>query len=125
MIDRPPSSAAAASTATCIASGSPTSTAYDGPPTSLAAAAAESASMSKTATCAPSSAIRRHVARPMPDPPPVTTARLPSSRPIGRLLSCLFGPLEPGRLVRHHHRLVELTDEQLLRHAQVERAVLA
>src|SRR2546430_678379 len=38
--------------------------------------------MSTTATRAPSSVMRRHVARPMPDPPPVTTARRLSRSPI-------------------------------------------
>src|SRR5690242_12672576 len=38
--------------------------------------------MSTTATVAPSSTIRRQVARPMPEPPPVTMPRCPSSSPI-------------------------------------------
>src|SRR3954453_7917139 len=51
---------------------------------SEATAAAASASRSRTATRAPSAAIRRHVPRPMPEPPPVTTARLPSKSPTAR-----------------------------------------
>ena len=45
--------------------------------------AAPSPLRSTTETVAPSSAIRRAVARPMPDAPPVITARCPSNRPMG------------------------------------------
>src|SRR5262249_19582637 len=40
--------------------------------------------MSTTATRAPSAANRRHVAAPIPEPPPVTNAALPSSSPMPR-----------------------------------------
>src|SRR5438270_13128293 len=59
-----------------------TSTAKEAPPNSDATAAAASPSRSTTATAAPPSAKRRQVARPIPEAPPVTTARLPSSIPI-------------------------------------------
>src|SRR5580658_5100791 len=124
MIESPPSSAAAASTAVRIASGSPTSTPYAGPPISPATVFADSSSTSKTATRAPSSAMRRQVARPMPDPPPVTTAHLPSSSPIARFLPVLGPPIQP-RWRLEDQRLVQLPYEQLLRHAQVQHAVLA
>jgi len=41
---------------------------------------------SETATRAPSRAIATAVARPMPDPPPVTNATFPSSMPVMRVL---------------------------------------
>src|SRR6185312_947740 len=119
MIERPPSCDAASSTAARTASTSPTSTSNPRPPISVATARAASPSRSNTATRAPSAAIRRHVARPMPDPPPVTTALLPSSSPI----------VTPDRAFHPRRRLedqwgLEPPDQQLLRHAQVQGAVL-
>ena len=78
----PPMAAAAASTAPDRASGSVTSATCAVPSISSATSWAASPLMSITATLAPSSAIRRAVARPMPEAPPVTTARRPSSSPI-------------------------------------------
>src|SRR4051794_7671442 len=49
-------------------------------PMSAATFSARSPSMSPTPTLAPSAASRRAVAAPMPDPPPVMTATLPSKR---------------------------------------------
>ena len=60
---------------------------------------AASPSMSSTATCAPSAAIRRAVARPIPDPPPVIAARCPSSIPIGAPL-LRDRIVEPGAATR-------------------------
>jgi hypothetical protein len=48
-------------------------------------AAPPSSSMSPTITVAPSAARRSAVARPIPDAPPVTTARLP----VNRLMSAM------------------------------------
>src|SRR5271166_1354066 len=84
MIESPPMVSAADRTASASASASVTSTTRAGPPISSAVARAPSASMSRTATVAPSSAMRRQVARPMPEAPPVTTAARPSSKPIRR-----------------------------------------
>src|SRR6516165_4333785 len=119
MIERPPNCAATSSTASRTASTSPTSTARPIPPISAATASAASPFTSKTATRAPSSAIRRQAARPIPDPPPVTIALLPSSRPI----VTLHRTLQPRRRLEDQRRL-ELPDQQLLRHAQVQGAVL-
>src|SRR4051812_2885092 len=49
-------------------------------PMSAATFSASSPLTSPTVTCAPSSASRRAVAAPIPDPPPVMTATLPSKR---------------------------------------------
>src|ERR1700677_5319467 len=126
MMERPPSSAAAESTASRNASGSPTSTPAATPPISSATALADSQLRSNTATRAPSSAMRRHVARPMPDPPPVTTALCPSSSPIVPSCRCRCRCVTVGPQGRRHlQRLVELPDQQFLRHAQVQGAVLA
>ena len=60
------------------------------PPSSVMARATRSASaprMSSTRTDAPSAAKSCAVASPMPDPPPVTIATLPSTRPIARTLA--------------------------------------
>src|ERR1700727_2562512 len=82
----PPIADAAWSTALCTASGSVTSTTWAVPSISAATALAEASSMSSTATVAPSFTIRRQVARPIPDPPPVTTALCPSRSPmVGQL----------------------------------------
>ena len=57
------------------ASKSVTSTAYAIPSIASATSSARSSSTSTTATRAPSAAMRRHVAAPIPDAPPVTNAR--------------------------------------------------
>src|SRR5450755_1022756 len=62
-------------------------------------AAPASSRTSATTTRAPSSAKRSQHARPMPLPPPVTTATLPSSRPVN-FSPCLLAEL--GRHVDHH-----------------------
>src|SRR6187549_1004710 len=54
-------------------------------PASAASAFPLASSRSPTATCAPSSRKRFTVASPIPEHPPVTTATLPSSLPMGRL----------------------------------------
>src|SRR5438132_2142615 len=77
----------ASSIAADSASKSVTSTAYARPSISFATASAWSAFTSSTATCAPSAAIRRHVSAPMPEPPPVTTARCPFRSPIGETVT--------------------------------------
>src|ERR1700733_5636623 len=121
MIESPPMSAAAASTAARNASGSPTSTPKAIPPISFATASADSPLRSSTATRAPSSAIRRQVARPIPDPPPVTTALRPSSSPIDP--SSWRVTVRPQRGL-DLQRFVKLPDQQFLRHAQMQGAVL-
>src|SRR5271154_2027687 len=122
MMESPPNADAAASTDCRSASGSPTSTPKAIPPTSSATAAADSSLTSNTATRAPSSAMRRQVARPMPDPPPVTTALWPSSSPTDTSRRCVtVRPLRSLGL----ERLVELPDQQFLGHAQVQSPVLA
>ena len=55
-------------------------TAMAGPPRSVARACTPSATMSTAMTLAPSAASRRAVARPTPEPAPVTIAVLPSNR---------------------------------------------
>src|SRR5580704_2084328 len=85
-IEMPPRRSAAVSTAARRASASVTSTVSATPSISLAVAWALAPSMSSTATVAPSAAKRRQAARPMPDPPPVTTARRPSRRPMSAFL---------------------------------------
>src|SRR5262245_60685256 len=117
---RPPSCSAAPVIAEVTASGSRTSTAKAMPPTSAATAAAPSASRSSTATDAPSSAKRRQVSAPMPDAPPVTTARCPSRTPtsvaaggvadlghdvLGEEDLQLVGVEEVGLVVPHQLRL--------------------
>src|SRR5450631_1139668 len=132
---RPPSAAAAASTTSFSPSGSPTSTVKPTPPISSATAWAASPSTSSTATCAPSAVIRRHVARPMPEPPPVTMARRPSRSPIAFPFVVLVASgrppsrsptslVRPGRSLEHQRHL-QLPDQQFLGHALVEDTVVA
>src|SRR5260221_13327572 len=54
-------------------------------PSSRTIVAPASSFRSATTTRAPSATKRRHVAAPMPEAPPVTTATFPSSRPMGAL----------------------------------------
>jgi hypothetical protein len=82
---RPPNDSTAVSTMRTTLGSSDTSTsattALPSPPATRSAA---DPSMSATTTDAPSCAISRAVASPMPLPAPVTIATLPSRRPIGR-----------------------------------------
>src|SRR5262245_43066872 len=83
----PPSSARVVSTRRCASASIPTSpaTASALPPTFVIASttsASGSGRRPKTTTRAPSAANSSAVARPMPVPPPVTMATLPSSPPI-------------------------------------------
>ena len=65
-----------------------TATATSGPPSSSATAAALAPSMSATTTQAPSAASRCAIARPMPEPAPVTSAtRVASGLGFGRRAS--------------------------------------
>ena len=75
---------AASCAAAANAPASVTSTAKAWPSTSLATWPARLPSTSTTATVAPPPPARRHVARPMPDPPPVTSPFFPASSPIDR-----------------------------------------
>src|SRR5215472_5797397 len=77
--------------------------AIDCPPAELinaTVASMPSLERSDTATRAPSLATASAVARPMPDPPPVTNATLPSSMPAMTTSLCLSSPISRGR-VRH------------------------
>src|SRR3954447_9720617 len=65
------------------------------------ASSRHSCTMSTTATRAPSSTKRSTTARPMPDPPPVTSATSFSSEPILRPLRCLEQPVD-----KHQHGAV-------------------
>src|SRR3954471_759378 len=56
------------------------------PPTSAATTSISAAVRAATHTAAPSSASTRATAAPMPRPPPVTSARRPSSRPMSGIL---------------------------------------
>src|ERR1700722_2629973 len=134
-MDRPPSAATAASTTSFNPWGSPTSTVKPTPPISSATARAASPSTSSTATWAPSAVIRRHVARPMPEPPPVTMARRPSRSPMAFPFAVRVAPVRsprrsPTSLVRpgrslDHQRHLQLPDQQFLGHALVEDTVVA
>src|ERR1700683_5086237 len=95
MIESPPRSAAAASTAVRIASGSPTSTPYAGPPISPATVFADSSSTAKTGTRAPPPPSARRVPRPLPHPPPLPPAHFPSSSPTPRSPPVLGPPIQP------------------------------
>ena len=69
------------------------------PPLSVideATASARSSAMSETTTDAPSAAIAAAPARPMPDPPPTTSATFPSSRAVTAPPSRAGGPATGG-----------------------------
>src|SRR5881397_3872484 len=85
---RPPNDSTAVSTIETTLDSSETSTsAATALPSSPATRSAADLSMSATTTDAPSCAISRAVASPMPLPAPVTIATLPSRRPLGRSMS--------------------------------------
>src|SRR6266571_4399831 len=78
----------AKSASTCALSATSVGTPMAVPPSARISAATRSALSrfrSATATCAPSAAKRRAIARPIPDPPPVTTATRLVSRAMRRL----------------------------------------
>src|SRR5437870_9785915 len=78
----------AKSASTWALSATSVGTAMAAPPSAKTSAATRSAPSrlrSATATCAPSAAKRRAIARPIPDPPPVTTAMRPARRAMRRL----------------------------------------
>src|SRR5205814_9224351 len=82
---RPPNDSTAVSTMRTTLGSSETSTSTaTALPSSPATRSASVPLISATTTEAPSRAIRRAVASPMPLPAPVTIATLPSRRPIGR-----------------------------------------
>ena len=88
----PPNASTAAATAAATASSSvtstATSTAASAEPISSATFRAAASSRSATTTQAPSAASRCAVARPIPDPPPVTSAtRVASGLGFGRRAS--------------------------------------
>ena len=66
------------------------------PPTAAAVAAAAAPSRSQIATWAPSAVNRSATARPIPDAPPVTTARRPAKRPSDTLPT----PVPPRNFAR-------------------------
>src|SRR4051812_12874592 len=79
----PPNSAMHAAKAASICAESETSAVYASPPISSATALAASPLMSTTQTRIPSATRRRAAARPIPEPPPVTSATRPlSSMPL-------------------------------------------
>src|SRR5262245_13072318 len=89
--------------AAVTATGSATSTATATPPTSPATASAASRRRSRTATDAPAAANRAHVARPIPDPPPVTIAFRPSIVPTARILAYAYArPVMDADDARQH-----------------------
>src|SRR6185312_1866314 len=108
---RPPSRACASSTTLRAPSGSVTSPTTATPPTSSATFAARTGSRSATATRAPAWARSSDVSRPIPYPPPTTSAALPSnpnrsSNVIVASLRSLIRPLRPPPALfpsRHLH----------------------
>src|SRR5665213_1942441 len=78
----PPKRAVTASTMPGHSSDRPTSAWMARPSSSPATRSAAEPSRSTTATDAPAAASRVAVARPMPEPPPVTTATLPANEPM-------------------------------------------
>src|SRR4051794_5753127 len=108
---KPPSCACASRAAPFNASKSVTSTAYAVPSIERATSSARSLSRSTTATRAPSAAMRRHVAAPMPDAPPVMSARCPSSRPIaGTVLAGEGGGTGRANVLSLPGRLAQLVE---------------
>src|SRR5206468_2299825 len=79
-MSRPPNVPSAASTLARACAGSAASPATATPPISPATASIGPGRRPVTTTCAPSFANRRAVAAPIPVPPPLTIATLPSSR---------------------------------------------
>src|SRR5919199_2857615 len=80
----PPSASRAARTSATAPSSVAASPGAATPPTDADTACARSASRSLTTTRAPSAASRRAIAAPIPEPAPVTTARIPSTYVIRR-----------------------------------------
>ena len=98
---RPPSAAAAASTAACTWSSSRTSQATNATPSSSASASPFSALTSAIVSAAPWARRRRAVASPSPEAPPTTSAPLPSismARHPREATPCLRQRRAPGTL---------------------------
>src|SRR6185312_4363553 len=122
---RPPSRACASSTTLRAPSGSVTSPTTATPPTSSATFAARTGSRSATATRAPAWARSSDVSRPIPYPPPTTSAALPSnpnrsSNVIVASLRSLIRPLRPPPALfpsRHLHLAFATRRDTRLAHA--------